>query len=156
MTRNGPAAVWIDRANGAATLTVLDANGIRTFPISYSAGIADVVAGDTMMILWTDTAELHAFFPDTAADVLVTINAGFSVAAEPRADGTFDVAIGRSEVQIFNVTPQGAVSQREDVCLANFAIYFTLRGGTVDATLNSDSGALFVTTRAASRRRALR
>ncbi|HUR83048.1 MAG TPA: hypothetical protein VM733_19980, partial [Thermoanaerobaculia bacterium] len=157
MTADGPAAVWIDRSGGSALLTMRDAGRTRSFAISYSAFVRDVVAGDTVMVVWMDTADLHAFFPDTGVDVLVTINAGFGVAAEPRPDGTFDVAIGRNDVQVFNVTPRGAVSQREDVCLDTFAIEFTLRGGTVHATLTSaNDSALFVILRAPSRRHAAR
>lgn len=87
----------------------------------------------------------------------MAFNAGyFSVAAEPRADGTFDLAMGGDDAKIFNITPHGAATQRDDVCLPRFAIELTLRGGTVDAMLDGADSALFVTTRTPSRRRAAR
>ncbi len=152
MTADGAAAVWIDRSGDSALLTILDANGTRAFPIAYGASVREVVAGDTIMVVWTDNvAEVHAFFPDAGVDVPVATNAGyFSIAADPRPDGTFDLALGTNDAQIFNVTPHGVVTRREDVCLPRFAVELTLRGGTVDAMLDGADSTLFVTTRASA------
>ena len=160
MTPAGPAVTWTDDDGDSydtRLLMVVDEAGRRTFRVPASLTLQRMAGGPAPMILRLATPALHAFFPATGVDVLVDAEAGRFVNATPRADGSFDVASGDgTRIRTFHVTPQGTVTPREELCVAEDVFELSMRAGTVDAWLTQRDGGVFLAKRGPARRRAVR
>jgi hypothetical protein len=161
MTPAGPVVIWADNlgdSRDTRLLNIRDAGRMRVFPMPAVLDLHRAVDGTSPMILRLVRTALYAFFPDTGAEALVAEDVGYGtpVNATPRADGTFDVAVGVSSIRQFNVTPQGLVAPREELCFATPPAAFSMRAGIVDALLTTRDGGVFVARRPPNRHRAVR
>jgi hypothetical protein len=161
MTPEGPVVIWADNlgdSRDTRLLNIRDAGRTRVFPMPAVLDLHRVVDGTSPMILRLVRTSLYAFFPDTGAEALVAEDVGYGtpVNATPRADGTFDVAVGSSAIRLFHVTPQGLVTPREELCFTAGAAALSMRAGTVDALLTTSGGGVFVAKPPPARRRAVR
>jgi hypothetical protein len=159
---------WFEAVPGSVSLLAREDDGEQhVLPVPFSFALHDTVTSATPMVLWSEREEaprVHAWFPQSGADVLVDSQAfglGFAV-AEPGANGTFDVAVARwplntnTLIDVVNVSASGTITPRQEVCFPWFhPSQIALRNGLVDAVTTSDMHQVVVVRQRPSRRRSL-